>query len=260
MPPEPPEPPEPPLPPDPPAPPVPPEPPVPPSWDFFPPLGLQAGRTSATAKIVAAKRQVVICDGNDCKQCARRRRVSIQVLACAALPPPLPTRAWVWPFRYRAPPLRDLDRDVPSPDRERYMTNGDDIWRDLLARMRADPRLEVVAASSTELRVTMNQRDSVLATRFVVEGREWALYRSRISPQAELDVQAVMERNGRLALSTIVLVDGEFWFQAAIPLSFVVEKEPFAWLALVIDGARQLRPAPTPMSAGSAEHFAYWAE
>ncbi len=71
---------------------------------------------------------------------------------------------------------------------------------------------------------------------------EWLVLRTPICAQGEMDSELVLERNGQLAFSVIVLVNGLYWLRLAMPFDSVELRDVKVLVALLVQAARSVWP------------------
>ncbi len=71
---------------------------------------------------------------------------------------------------------------------------------------------------------------------------DWVVLRSPICAQGEMDPAQVLERSGRMAFATLVLVRGIYWLRVALPCDSVELRDLAKLVGLLTEGARSLWP------------------
>jgi hypothetical protein len=90
----------------------------------------------------------------------------------------------------------------------------------------------------------------------------WLVVRVPLCEQREMDPEKVLERNGTLGFTTIVLLQGAYWLRVAVPFDSVELREPARLVGLFLVAARLLsRARVEPAAVARAPlHFAHYAE
>jgi hypothetical protein len=90
----------------------------------------------------------------------------------------------------------------------------------------------------------------------------WLVLRVPVCEQHELDPERVLERNGTLGFTTLVLLQGGYWLRLALPFDSVELRDPLHLVGLCLEAARLLSPARVEPATGARAqvHFAHYAE
>jgi hypothetical protein len=96
------------------------------------------------------------------------------------------------------------------------------------------------------------------------QGQEvpWLVLRVPICEQHEMDSERVLERNGTLGFTTLVLMQGAYWLRLAVPFDSVELSDPLRLVGRCLEAARLLSPtrvAPCVASIAPA-HFSHYAD
>lgn len=89
---------------------------------------------------------------------------------------------------------------------------------------------------------------------------DWLVLRAEVCRQDEMDLEATLERNGNLAVASLMLIKGSYWLRLAVPCDSVDARDLPRLISLCLQAARAISPVHVTTKFDASRHFSHYAD